>query len=255
MQKDFGFAPIAAGHPSRARAKRREADWRRNLARALEYALGKSPQGAEDLLAEFEQREREGADFLRQRPDSVITAAPKVNLDRNDLFRLTTKFRVLCRRSWEAKAPGKHRGAVTRAMEATFLALMYLAGKHRRVYPSLIGLGHLAMLCKQSVVDALAGLEALGFITRIRRLKQVDTTLGFKTVQATNAYLVHEPASGLGLLATRTFCAESSYWAASEAYSSNLECGERYERWLDADSPLGQALARIEAAIMRRKET
>ena len=81
-------------------------------------------------------------------------------------------------------------------MESTFLALMYLAEKYGRVYPSLVGLGHLALCCKDSVVDALAELEKLGFVTRIRRLKQVDTALGFKTVQATNAYLVHEPTSG-----------------------------------------------------------
>jgi hypothetical protein len=68
---------------------------------------------------------------------------------------------------------------------------------------------------KQSVVDALAELQKLGFVTRIRRLKQVDTALGFKAVQTTNAYLVHEPASGLGLLAIRMFCAESGYPAAS----------------------------------------
>ena len=157
-------------------------------------------------------------------------------------------FRALCRRSWEAKAPGKHRGAITRAMESTFLALMYLAEKYGRVYPSLVGLGHLALCCKDSVVDALAELEKLGFVTRIRRLKQVDTALGFKTVQATNAYLVHEPTSGLGLLAIRMFNTESGYPAASEAYSSNLEYGERYERWLDPDSPLGQALAWISTA-------
>ena len=255
MQQDFGFAPITAGHPARARAKRREADWRRNLARALEYALGKSPEQAEELLADFEQREREGPEFMRQRPNSVVTEAPLVNLDRNARIRLVAKFRGLCRRSCEAKAPGQHRGAITRTMESTFFALMYLAEKYGRVYPSLVGLGHLAMCCKQSVVDALAELEKLGFVTRIRRLGQVDTPLGFKTVQDTNAYLVHEPASGLGLLAIRMFCAESSYPPPSETYSSNLVCGERYERWLDRDSALGRALARLEAAIMRRKET
>ena len=205
-----------AGFPSEAptpasptiRATRKAADWRRQLARALQYALGKSPEQAKELLAEFERREREGPEFMRQRPDSVIAEAPLVNLDRNERIRLTTKFRALCRRSWEAKAPGKHRGAITRAMKSTFLALMYLAEKYGRVFPSLEGLRHLAMLCKQSVVDALAGLEALGFVTRIRRLKQVETPLGFRTVQNTNAYRVHEPTSGLGLLAIRMFSTE-----------------------------------------------
>jgi hypothetical protein len=253
-QHDFGFTHSGAQSPSRARSKRREADWRQQLARALQYALGKSPEQAEELIAEYERREGEGPEFMRQRPGSDITEAPLVNLDRNERIRLVTKFRAVCRRSWQAKAPGKHRGAVTRAMEETFLALMYLAGKHKRVYPSLVGLAYLAMCCKQSVVDALAELQKLGFVTRIRRLKQVDTALGFKTVQTTNAYLMHEPTSGLGLLAIRMFHAESGYPAASEAYSSNLK-GERCdERWLDADSPLGQALARLGALVMRQRE-
>jgi hypothetical protein len=253
-QHDFGFAHSGGQPHPRTRNKRREADWRQQLARALQYALGKSPEQAEELIAEYERREGEGPEFMRQRPDSVVTVAPLVSLDRNERIRLVWKFRALCRRSWQAKAPGKHRGAVTRAMEATFLALMYLAGKHKRVYPSLVGLAYLAMCCKDSVVDALAGLEKLGFITRIRRLRTVDTALGFKTVQTTNAYLVHEPTGGLGLLATLMFCAESGYPAASEAYSSNLKGEKCDERWLDADSPLGQALARLGALVMRQRE-
>jgi hypothetical protein len=45
-----------------------------------------------------------------------------------------------------------------------------------RVFPSLEGLAYLAMCCKQSVVTALADLERLGFVTRIRRIRQVQTS-------------------------------------------------------------------------------
>jgi hypothetical protein len=103
--------------------------------------------------AEYEAREREGPDFMRIRPRSVIT----------------------------------------RTAEAVFDALMYLTEKYGRVFPSLEGLAHLAMCCKQSVVTALADLEALGFVTRIRRIRRVATALGFKVEQITNAYRVHEP--------------------------------------------------------------
>jgi hypothetical protein len=41
------------------------------------------------------------------------------------------------------------------------------------------------MCCRQSAVTALADLERLGFITRIRRIRQVQTPLGFRTVQIT----------------------------------------------------------------------
>jgi hypothetical protein len=45
------------------------------------------------------------------------------------------------------------------------------------------------MCCKQSVVTALADLERLGFVTRIRRIRRVTTPLGFTMRQITNAYL------------------------------------------------------------------
>jgi hypothetical protein len=105
-QVDIGFAAVA-GSAAKARAKAREADWRRQLARAFVYASGRSPAQADELLAEYERREREGPDFMRIRPQSVI--APLVTLDRNERIRLLGKFRALSRRSWVAKENGKHR--------------------------------------------------------------------------------------------------------------------------------------------------
>jgi hypothetical protein len=55
------------------------------------------------------------------------------------------------------------------------------------------------------VVTAIADLERLGFVTRIRRIRRIMTPLGFTTGQITNAYRVHEPTSGLGLLASILF--------------------------------------------------
>jgi len=73
------------------------------------------------------------------------------------------------------------------------------------------------MCCKQSVVTALADLERLGFVTRIPRIRQVQTPLGFTTRQITNAYRVHEPVRGLGLLATFVFATESNSWTPSNS--------------------------------------
>jgi hypothetical protein len=199
------------------RATRRAADWRRDLARGLEYALGQTPEQAEELIAEYERREQEGLDFLRIRPESTFAEAPVINLDRNARIRLAAKFRAVARRSWQLKQPGRHRGIITRTAAEVFLALLYLAEKYHRVFPSLEGLRHLAMCCRQSVVTALADLERLGFITRIRRIRRVMTPLGFTTRQITNAYDVHEPRSGLGLLAMGLFTTESSIWTPSAA--------------------------------------
>ena len=120
---------------------------------------------------------------------------------------------------------------------------MYLTEKYGRVFPSLKGLAHLAMCCPASVVTALADLERLGFVTRIRRIRQVQTPLGFITRQITNAYRMHEPASGLGLLATLVFATESNSWTASAHIVESLNGAGVLN---PESSPLHQALARLE---------
>jgi hypothetical protein len=70
------------------------------------------------------------------------------------------------------------------------------------------GVAHLAMCCKQSVVTAVADLERLGFITRIRRIRRITTPLGFTTRQITKAYRVHEPTRELGLIAMTLFATD-----------------------------------------------
>jgi len=223
QQTDFGFAATTAA-PRRARATSREAEWRQQLARAFVYATGQAPEAAEALLAEYEKREQEGPEFMRQRPGSVIAEAPLVTLDRNERARLVTKFRLLCRRSWQSKETGRHRGVITRTAESVFFALLYLTEKYGRVFPSLEGLAHLALCCRQSVVTAIADLERLDFVTRIRRIRKITTALGFTTRQITNAYVVHEPTSGLGLLAMAVFATESSSWTPSASIFHPKQC-------------------------------
>jgi len=140
------------------------------------------------------------------------------------------KFRALCRRSWVAKESGSHRGIITRTAESVFEALLYLTEKYGRVFPSLEGLAYLAMCCKQSVVTALAELERLGFLTRIRRIRRISTPLGFTTRQITNAYRVHEPARGLGLIAMTLFTTESNSWTPSAANFHSKECSGDFRR-------------------------
>jgi hypothetical protein len=140
------------------------------------------------------------------------------------------KFRALCRRSWVAKESGSHRGIITRTAESVFEALLYLTEKYGRVFLSLEGLAYLAMCCKQSVVTALADLERLGFLTRIRRIRLISTPLGFTTRQITNAYRVHEPARGLGLIAMTLFTTESNSWTPSAANFHSKECSGDFRR-------------------------
>jgi hypothetical protein len=245
LDMNLGAGDREPGAPTfKARAKAREADWRRQLARAYAYQAARSPEDAEELLREYERREAEGPDFLRIRPRSVFEDAPTVTLDRNERVRLMGKFRALSRGSWVAKAKGKHRGVITRTAEAVFEALIYLTEKYGKVFPSLEGLAHLARCCRASVATALDDLELLGFVTRIRRVRRVQTPLGFKVVQVTNAYRIHEPArGGLGLLVS-FLCGNataSNYWRASETHC--------YPRRTNAGlypdhEPVGASLAR-----------
>jgi hypothetical protein len=58
----------------------------------------------------------------------------------------------------------------------------------------------------------------------IRRIRRISTPLGFTTRQITNAYRVHEPARGLGLIAMTLFTTESNSWTPSAANFHSKEC-------------------------------
>ena len=72
--------------------------------------------------------------------------------------------------------------------------------------------------------------DRLGFVTRIRRIRQIKTPLGFTTRQITNAYRVHEPTRGLGLLAMAVFATGSNPWTASVSKFLSEESKDDFER-------------------------
>jgi hypothetical protein len=80
------------------------------------------------------------------------------------------------------------------------------------------------------VVTALDDLERPGFVTRIRHLRQIKTPLGFTTRQITNAYRVHEPARGLGLIAMTLFATESNSWTPSGTNFHPKRCDDDFEQ-------------------------
>jgi hypothetical protein len=80
------------------------------------------------------------------------------------------------------------------------------------------------------VVTALDDLERPGFVTRIRHLRQIKTPLGFRTEQITNAYRVHEPTSGLGLIAMTLFATGSNSWTPSDSKFLSEESKDDFER-------------------------
>jgi hypothetical protein len=193
--------------PRAIRARTRAADWEKQISRAFLYVHGRAQtlEEAAELERLYEVALEEGPDFIHCRGKSELKDAPDINLDANGITKLMVSFYSMCRNAWAGKGRGKHRGLVSRCAEEVFKALVYLAGKYERLFPSIKGLAYLARCCPQSVSDALNQLEALGLVTRHRRLKRVMTPLGFKTVQNTNAYELHPPKTGLGKLAEAMF--------------------------------------------------
>ena len=175
-QTDFGFAHGEAVTPEpkpAVRAKGRAADWQRHLARAFLYVHGRAqtPEEAVELERLYEATLAEGPDFTHCRDKSEFKDAPELNLDRNAISKMMVTFYTMTRNGWAAKAKGKHRGLLSRCAEDVFKALVYLAGKFDRLFPSLKGLAYLARCCPASVSTALDQLEAFGIVTRHRRLE------------------------------------------------------------------------------------
>lgn len=213
----------SAPKPRRAPGPRRqqiEADHKAKISRAYLYA-SQRVRNAEELAALdalYEARMQEGPDFTKYRGKSGFDEAPLHRLDREAIHKLRYMFNSMARGAWKMREPGKHRGIVTRTCKDVFGALLYLAGTHPRLFPSLEGLARLAQCCKQSVVTSLETLEALGFITRHRRLRMVEGLLGLKAEQATNAYELHPPRSAWGKLTLALFTtkSESKSWSATD---------------------------------------
>lgn len=220
------------------RAKSRAADWERQIARAFLYVHGRAqtPEEAAELERLYEATLAEGPDFTHYRDKSEFKDAPELNLDRNAISKMMVTFYTMTRNGWAGKAKGKHRGLLSRCAEDVFKALIYLAGKYDRLFPSLKGLAYLARCCPASVSTALDQLEAFGIVTRHRRLKRVMTPLGFRVEQNTNAYEVHPPKTALGRLAEAVFGAkkpveysDSNFLGASVSQPSFLDGNCRLE--------------------------
>lgn len=236
--EDVDSPTLPAGRPH-ARARGRDADWRQQMARAYAYAAGRARSDEElrQLDSEYEAELAQGADFTRYRRGSEFMEAPKISIDRNAAARI--KFMIACiqRGSWKVKDKGKHAGLIPRTVLPVFDALVRLAFKHGRVFPSLVGLAQLSLCCKQTVVQALKLLEFYGFIRVRRRVKRVRTPLGFKVVQDTNAYEVTEP-NGWGQMAMRLFGggSESKKPPARKPDSSSL--GQRVAKSPPKSDPI-----------------
>lgn len=227
-------APRRERSPRGRRAEQSAADHAAALSRAFAYQQGRA-RSTEELTAlweEYEHRMQAGPDFLRVRAKSEFREAPPHQLDREQRARLRFLFNSMGRGMWHARKCGKHRGAITRTGKDVMGALLFLAERYPRLFPSLLRLASLAQCCKQSVVAALAMLERLGWLTRHRRVRRRASAFGPEMVQDTNAYELHVPGNKLGVMALSLFTTqpESKSWAATDPESLSF-LKERPEAW------------------------
>ena len=92
------------------------------------------------------------------------------------------------------RAKGKHGGVLGRSALAVLELLIHLAqARQGRVAPGYEAMAAIVRMSRQTVITAISVLEVMGLVTVIRRIKRIRTVLGFKTVQATNAFDIHPP--------------------------------------------------------------
>ena len=211
-------APDAPEVATPVRQKERAADWHsqayRRAAELRRRYAGQAEQVDQALAGELAI----GPDFARCHRGSEFMDPPKNNLDRNFVARLWFVAQMIERKSWACRAKGKHGGTLgTVGMEVLRTLLFVIKKVDGRLYPSFEALATLSRKSKQAVVTAIKVLERMGFVTVHKRIKRIQTPLGVRVVQDSNAYEFHLPVKGLGALAMAVFCPRSSESTKSDA--------------------------------------
>nr|WP_330085271.1 hypothetical protein [Methylocystis iwaonis] len=187
------------------RSANRAAAWGSDLARSVSYLMGQCRSDAErEFISRlYDEAADRGPDFINYRSNSAFRAAPRLGIDRNAYARILNALEAIERGTYRhSREKGKQ--GIPRTVARVLKALLNLALQYGEVRPSLEGLGKLACVCKQTVVNCLKVLQLYGFVVVHRRIKRIRTPLGFKVVQDTNAYTIQEP-QGLGAMAVRLF--------------------------------------------------
>jgi hypothetical protein len=202
---EFSGSESPAPRVKSARSWRRAAAWESDLARSASYLMGQCRSEAERAFVEklYDEAAERGPDFINYRSNSAFRAAPRLGIDRNAYARILNALECIERGNYRnCREKGKQ--GIPRTVAKVLKALLNLALQYGEVRPSLEGLGKLACVCKQTVVNCLKVLQLYGFVVVHRRIKRIRTPLGFKVVQDTNAYTIQDP-QGLGAIAVRMF--------------------------------------------------
>lgn len=206
------------------------------------------PDNADAIGEHLESEIAKGPDFSRQHRGSAFLDAPKVNTDRNFCARIMYMADIIERKTWRARAKGKHGGALGRAAITLLRVLMYVVKKSSgKLFPSYDHLARLCRMSRRTVIEAMGVLERMGFVTVHRRIKRIRTPLGLRVVQDSNAYEYHMP-KGLGALAWSIFrppseCKNSPARTVSDKTLEDVGSGDaakglgNRERWRNRAQP------------------
>jgi len=183
----------AAGPPP-IRATRKAAQWGAAIHRAWAYLAVRASDPAHEagLAARLEQTLKDGPDFAKVRRNATFAPVPIVAYSRQAAAEIMRQAREIERETYAARAKGGHGGALGRmALQLLewFCFVMWPKARFGMV-PSLAHIAADARMSRATVVEAMKRLETFGFLTIQRRRKRVETPLGSKVVQDTNAYVL-----------------------------------------------------------------
>lgn len=182
-----------------ARSRNRAAAWRRDISQWREFQLGRARTDIErqSIEREYTERMEQGPDFTAHHPKSTFNEPPLQKISDDQRRELLRAFDAVRRWSWinGRKARGQ---AISRAYREVLSALIALAQRHGRVFPSYERLAAMACCSRSTVWRAINWLRAWGLLDWERRLKRATTRLGTKVQQTSNAYRIAENLAALG---------------------------------------------------------
>ena len=187
---------------------------------------------------------------LRTRREKVFGPGRAVPLDRNAKARIAAHARA-----WTAahKAPGQHKGPITRAFLDVLGALLWGFHNSRSgaCFPSYDRIAEKAECSRTTVYEALKVLEWAGVLTwqnRITRIRERCTDLfgrngwRWRVIRTSNAYAFRDPQAAVyGVPASKS---ENPTGTPNQELSKPLPAPA-----VDPQSPLERALARFGAAV------
>jgi hypothetical protein len=182
-----------------ARSRNRAAAWRRDIALWREFSLGRSRsvREREEIEREYNQRMEQGPDFTQHHGSSTFDEAPLQKIDEEGRRAILRAYDEIRRWSWKnARKP--HGQAVSRAYREVLSALLALALRHGRVFPSYDKLADMACCSRSTVYRALQWLKTWGLLTWQRRVKRAASRLGTVVRQTSNAYSIITDLAELG---------------------------------------------------------